>query len=315
MAALWLATFFVGIFLAPFVAQAGSENQSAVDGFPLEVTDALGKRLVIQHPPERIVSLTPSNTETLFAVGAGRLVVGVTQYCNFPTEAQSLPKVGGFAARTISVEAIVALRPSLVIIGDENHRMIAEALQPLGIPTISIKVRNFEDLYASIVEVGRVTGHRVEAEQMVRGMRARVAAVVERVRDIPESRRVKVYWEVFDEPLMSAGANSIIGQEIALAGGINIFADLKEDYPHISAEAVIMRNPQVILGPKLMRAQSLTLERLSKRPGWSAIEAIKMKKVAVLPDEPVSRPCPRLVEGVELIAEQLYPEFFPSAKP
>jgi len=293
-------------------AFAEAAGRPAVATFPLEVTDALGRKLLFQKAPERIVSLTPSNTETLFAVGGGERVVGVTRFCNYPDEAQALPKIGGFVARTISVEAIVALHPSLVVAGDENQRPIIEALEQLGIPVISVKVRDFGDLYTTILLQGRLVDREAAAIELVAKMRARVEAVTRRVASIPAEKRLRVFWEVFDEPLMGAGPRSIVGQEIALAGGINIFDDVQEDYPHVSTEAVIMRDPQIILGPKLMRASSLTAEHLAKRSGWSTITAVRLGRVVALPDEPVSRPGPRLVDGLELLAAQIYPEYFPA---
>jgi iron complex transport system substrate-binding protein len=280
-------------------------------GFPVKTTDALHRSVVVARPPQRIVSLAPSNTEILFAIGCGDRVKGVTTFCNYPVEATKLPKVGGYAGNTINLEAIVALQPDLVLAGEENQKTLIEALERLGIPSFAIKSRSFADLYEVILQVGTVTDRKEAAQALVASMRARVASIQERVAKIPPDQRVRVYWEVFDEPVMSAGPRSIIGQLITLAGGINIFDDVAEDYPHVSTEVIVARDPQVILAPSHPRAVPLSLERIASRPGWADITAVKKHRFAMLPADPTSRPGPRLVEGLELFAEALYPALFP----
>lgn len=306
---LWLGLWLCLLaFVGGNRAWAAPEAENAP---PSAVTDLLGRHVTLKTPVRRIVSLSPSNTEVLFRLGLGDKVVGVTSFCNYPAEARKLPKIGGFAARTISVESVVALRPDLVLAGDETQKSVTDSLEKLGLACVAIRVRDFDELYSSVRLIGKLGGKQSEAESLVSSIRARVERVVQTAQKIPVERRVRVYWEVFDEPLMSAGPRSIVGQQIALAGGINIFADLKEEYPHISAEAVLARNPDVILGPRYMREKALTAERLAARPGWAQLSAVKNKRVNTLPDEPVSRPGPRLVDGLELLAAELYPEYFP----
>lgn len=277
---------------------------------PLAITDALGRSVVFKSTPTRIVSLSPSNTEAVFALGAGEKVVGVTTFCDYPAAALAITKIGGFSARTINIEAIVALKPDLVLCGDQGHLPVIETLERLGIPVVSVKVRNFEDLYAHILQLGDILDRQEKARLLVDDIRRRVAAISQRVAGIPQDKKVCVYWEVFDEPLMSCGPRSIIGQLITLAGGRNIFDDLTDEFPQVSAEAVITRDPELIMGPELMRARSLTLERVRSRPGWSGIKAVREARLVILPDDAVARPGPRLVEGLALIAKALYPELF-----
>ncbi|MDR0352098.1 MAG: helical backbone metal receptor [Opitutaceae bacterium] len=277
----------------------------------MEIVDGFGRRVVIARRPERIVSLAPSLTEIVFAVGNGARLAGVTRFCNFPAEAEALPKVGGFAARTISIEAIVALRPDLVLAGDEGQRPVVEALERLGIPVAAAGVSDFETLFASIGLQGRLAGRGAETGALVAGLRARVEAVARRAAEIPAGRRARVYWEAFDEPLMSAGPRSLIGRQIALAGGVNIFGEAREPYPLVSGEAVVARNPHVILSSRILPARlALTGGRLARRPGWAGIDAVRAGRVFTLPDELVTRAGPRLVEGLELMARTIYPEWF-----
>ena len=300
----------LGYVLFPALPCATAHQAGVATHYPLHITDALGRKLTIQGNPRRIVSLSPSNTESLFALGAGKYVVGVTSFCDFPMEARAIKKIGGFAASTISIETIVALKPDLVLAGDRTQEGVIKALEALGVSVISVKVQSFEELYAQLLQLGEVLNENAEAQERVAYMRQRVQTIVKRSAGIAKEKRLKVYWEVFDEPLMSCGPRSIIGQQITLAGGINIFEDLREEFPQISAEAVIARNPAVIMGPELMRARSLSIERLRSRPGWEKLEAVQTGRLIILPDEPVARPGPRLVEGLTLIAARLYPDIF-----
>lgn len=272
-------------------------------------TDALGNSVTLKAAPQRIVSIAPSATEILFAVGAGGQVVGDTQFCNYPPEADKLPKIGGFSAETISIEKIVDLAPDLVIAGSASQRAVAEALAQAKIPTLLLDPRTFEEVYANIAQVGAVSGHGAQATQVVEQMRQRVDAVKATIATVPADKRPTLFWEVYDEPLMSAGPHTFIGQMIELAGAKSIFADATEDYPQVSAEVIVARNPQVILGPDA-HGGKLTAEQLAARPGWAQIDAVQNKRVYVLDGDTTSRPGPRLVEALEDLARTLYPALY-----
>jgi len=279
------------------------------DKFPLTLADDLGREVTLTGLPQRIVSLAPSNTEILFAVGAGDQVVGVTQYCNFPPEAQGREQIGGFSAKTISIEKIVDLEPDLVLAAGEIHQPVIEALDQLNIPVFSIDPNTLDEVYSGIELVGRLTGHEEEAAQVVAEMENRVAAVTERVNTIPQEERLTVYWEVFDEPRMTTGPSTFTGQLIELAGGVNIFADVSEEYPQISDEEVIGRDPAVIMGADTM-GDRLTTELVAQRPGWDQIEAVQKARIYLFDGDMVARAGPRLAQVLEVMAEALYPELF-----
>jgi iron complex transport system substrate-binding protein len=269
----------------------------------------MGREVTLKAVPRRIVSLAPSNTEVLFAVGAGDQVVGVTKYCNYPPEAQTREQIGGFAADTISVETIVALEPDLVLAIGESQRPVIEALEQVGIPVVALMASTFDDVYANIEQVGELTGHQEEATQVVAEMQKRVDTVTTVVAAIPQEERLPVFWEIWDEPLMTAGPSTFAGQAIELAGGVNIFADVTEDYPQVSAEEVVKRNPAVILGPDT-HGDKLTPEQVIQRPGWDQIEAVQEGRIHLIQGDIVSRPGPRLAEGLEAVAHALYPDLF-----
>ena len=298
---------WVGCLLASVSGVAAAEP-----AWPVSVQDALRRTVTVQAAPQRIVSLTPANTEILFALGCGDRVVGVTTFCDYPAEAKSRAKVGGFAASTVNIESLLALRPDLVVTGDEYHRKVVESLTKAGVPTVAIKASDFPGVFASMITLGKLTGQSKQAEALVQAQRARVDAVVARASKIRQVDRLRVYWEVFDAPVITTGPNTIIGQLIALSGGLNVFADIDSEFPQISTEAVIARDPQVILGPKVENADSLSLEKVRARAGWKGIDAVRKGHVYAVSADLTSRPGPRLVDGLELVARTLYPERFPA---
>jgi iron complex transport system substrate-binding protein len=289
------------------IAAPAAEPTAAPAAEP--ITDALGREVDVPADVIRVVSLAPSITEILFAVGAGSQVVGNTEYCDYPIEAEDLTKIGGFSADTISIESIVALEPDLVIGGSLAQASVAEALTAVDIPTLVFDPQTFDDVYNNITQIGVVTGHAAEAEAVVTAMRERVAAVEAIVAEIPDDQRPTVFYELFDEPLMTAGSNTFIGQMIDLVGAESIFADASEDYPQVSTEVIIERDPQVIVGPD-SHGDKLTIDQLAERPGWAEISAVRDGRIYLLDGDMVSRPGPRLADVLEELAQVLYPDQF-----
>lgn len=293
----------------------GSLQLRSVAGtsWPVTVSDAFGRSVTLQSEPKRIISLSPANTEILFAIGEGEQVVGVTTFCDFPADAASRPKVGGFAGSTVNLESVIALHPDLVLAGDEHHRAVIELLSKRGIPALSIKAADFGGVYGSIRLIGQATGRLPEADTLVKSMQARVETVAKQVARIRPVDRVRVFWEVFDAPLITSGRNSFIGQLIEMAGGVNVFADIDAEFPQVNSEAVIARDPQVILGPEVPGTETMSIDRLRARKGWAGIDAVRHGRVYALSGDLTSRPGPRLVDGLELVARTLYPKLFPSS--
>jgi iron complex transport system substrate-binding protein len=278
--------------------------------FPLTVTDVLGRHITIKTSPQRIVSLAPSITEQLFAVGAGARVVGVTIYDNYPPQVQQLERVGGYVAKSISVEKIISLRPDLVLSRGEIQKSVIEALERVGLAVVAIEPGDFDEVYATIVLIGRLTDRVQQATRVVAEMQQQVARIRERVATIPPAQRVTVFYKAYDEPLMTAGPSTFIGRMIEMAGGMNIFAELQESYPQVSAEEVLRRNPTVILAPA-NSGLSLSPAQTIQRPGWRSIAAVKNHRIHLLDDDLVSRPGPRLAEALEAVTRALYPDRFP----
>lgn len=296
--------------LASSSASISASRTAASSAFPVTVTDVLGRQVTIKAPPQRIVSLAPSNTERLFAIGAGEKVVGVTIYDNYPPQVQTLEQIGGYVAKSISVEKILSLKPDLVLSRGVIQQAVIASLERVGLPVVAIEPSDFEAVYAAIVLVGRLTGHEQQAAQVVAHMQHRVARIREKVAVIPPEQRVRVFYKVYDKPLITAGPSTFIGHMITMAGGVNIFADLTKSYPQVSAEEVLRRNPAVILSPT---SHGIPLSSTSTRqhPGWRHLDAVKHDRFYSLDDDLISRPGPRLVEGLEIIVKALYPDLLP----
>ena len=278
--------------------------------YPLTLKDDLGREVRLAVRPMRIVSLAPSITEILFAAGAGPQIAGVTSYCNYPPEAaKGREIVGGFSTQSLSVEKIISLKPDLVFAAGATHKPVADALAAAGVPVFNFEPKDFAGVYANILAAGALTGNTAQAEKVVADMKARVAKVSAVAAVIPQDQRVKVFYEVWDEPLIAAGPSTFIGQVIELAGGVNIFADVKEQYPTVSSEAVIARGPQLIVGPS-SHGEALTAEKIAARPGWASLAAVKAGRIVIVDGDIISRSGPRLADALEAVARGIYPERF-----
>lgn len=275
----------------------------------LSFVDARGVTVSLPAKAVRVVSLSPELTETLFAVGAGDAVVGVTTYCNYPAETASRQKIGGFSAKTISVETIVALKPDLVLGGLSAHGQLASQFERAGLRFAAMDVTGIASVYESIALLGRVAGDEAKAAALTASLKERVRAVEAKTASIPAARRPVVFWETWDEPLMSAGPRTFTAQIIEAAGGRNCFADASADWPVVSFEALLARNPDWIMAAESHGA-ALTMERLAKRSGWTSLKAVKAGKVALIDGDVASRAGPRFVEALEAMATILYPELF-----
>ncbi len=299
-----LALAAVLLLSAPSLFANANENS-----FPVTISDSRGIAVTIEALPNRIVSLSPSLTEILFAVDAGAAVSGVTTYCNYPEEALEKEQVGGFSAKTISIEKIVSLEPALVFADSSLHGPVMDTLESYGITVISTNATSIEDAYAIIEMVGTATGHRDRALSLINDMKARVAKVTEITNKIPAAKRLRVFWEVFDEPLMTAGPSTFIGQLVDLAGGSNIFADVTESWPQISHEELLARDPEVLMSSD-SHGDKFTADKIAARTGWHSLTAVKSGMIYLFDGDMVSRPGPRIVDSLEAIAAALYPDLF-----
>jgi iron complex transport system substrate-binding protein len=269
---------------------------------PFQAVDVLGRSVGLSGKAQRIISLSPAVTEILFAIGAGDSVVGGTDFCDYPPEAKQKPSVGGFSGNTVSVERIVSLKPDLVILSAEMHGKIIDILDRLSIPSFAMEPQTFAQVYQDIRTLGRLTGHIGNAERVVKTMREKIDAVQRR---FASERRVSVFWELWDDPLMTTGSSTFINEAISLAGGKNIFDDLTERWPTVSLEQILLRKPEWILSAT-DHGDRVNLQAITKRSGWSGIPAIRQGHVGLIDSDSISRGGPRLADAVEAIADLIH---------
>jgi iron complex transport system substrate-binding protein len=279
-----------------------------------DLVDDLGYSLTLTSPPERIVSLAPSNTEILFAVGAGDNVVGVTDFCNYPydfaawIEAGNMSSIGNYYGP--SVEPIIALDPDLVL-ATTGSLEAAENLRDLGYNVLVVEPTNLSFVLRDILLVGRATDRYSEAVALESEIKQRIDAVANQAADATSTP--KVYHEVWNEPLMSAGPGTFIDEIITLAGGENIFNDATTSWPTVSSEAIIEKNPDVMVFPDMyMGRQNFyeTIEAVENRPGWDIISAVQNDAIYEINADIISRSGPRLADALEALAKMIHPEIF-----
>jgi len=290
-------------------------NQGEADKFEGgDLVDDLGYSLTLTSPPERIVSLAPSNTEILFAIGAGDKVVGITDFCNYPynfaawIETGNMTSIGNFYGP--SVEPIVALNPDLVL-ASTGSLEATENLRELGYNVLVIEPRNITFVLRDILVVGRATNHYDEAVTLESEINQRIEAVTNQA--AAATTTPKVYHEVWNDPLMSAGPGTFINELITMAGGKNIFEDTTTSWPIVSSEAIIEKNPDVMFFPDMYMGVGNfyeTIENVASRPGWDTISAVQNGALYEINADIISRSGPRLVDALEIIAKMVHPEIF-----
>jgi iron complex transport system substrate-binding protein len=292
----------VGILIASIlIVLLGGCGQKAVVPTGRKITDSFGRTVEIPARPQRIVSLQPSHTEIIFAIGASDSLVGVTNYCDYPPAAKQKEKVGGF--QDPSVEKIVALKPDLVIAGSSHKAAVAQ-LEKLGIPVIAMEAKTLPDVAPLIESIATACGEETKGKQLAAGISARIEAVKKRTQAMDETKRPLVFYELWHDPLTTVGPGSFLNDLITLAGGTNLAADARSAYPAIAPEAVVKRNPDVILyAHKGQRSDDV-----ARRPGWSEVKAVKTGRIVFFDDENIfMRAGPRIADALELLAQSLRP--------
>jgi iron complex transport system substrate-binding protein len=275
----------------------------------LTVRDMLGRDLTLPAPPRRIVSLVPSVTETIFALGGEDRLVGVTDFCDYPPAARQKTRVGGMVAP--SLEAVAALRPDLVIGTTEGTREETFVqLVRLGIPTFLVAVHRLADMHDMIVRLGEVTGRQAAVGPLVARLDARIDAVRRAVATRPRPRVLYVVWP---DPLIVPGAPAHVTELIALAGGQSITAAERQDYPRFSLEAAIARAPDVIVLADHGASASGSRAGVAEPEKWrafSSLPAIKAGRLHSVDGNVLHRYGPRVVDGLEQLARAIHPEAF-----
>ncbi len=276
---------------------------------PLVLTDGLGRSVTLAGPAQRIVSLAPSNTEILYAVGAGAQVVGRDEFTNFPEEASSLPSIGG-SYGGYNAEAIVNLKPDLVLAAEINTPEQVKTLEDLGLTVYYLaNPKDLPGMYENLLLVAKMTGHTAETANLVETLKARVTAIEEKLTSVTE--KPSVFYELDSTDAnapYTIGPGTFMDLLIGMAGGTNIGAALDSPWVQLSLEELLVQDPDlIILGDS---NYGVTVESVAARAGWADLTAVQEGRVYPFNDDLVSRPGPRLVDGLEELAKLLHPELF-----
>lgn len=279
---------------------APAQSSETINTEKVEVTDFKGRSIVLDKAPERIVSLTPSSTEILFALGAGDKLVGVTNYCDYPEEAKKIEQVGTFEGP--NMELIKKAQPDVVLAGYIQEDAV-KALEGMGVPVIVSEAESFEAIFQSIELIGKITSTGAKAEEITRGMKNRIAEIEAKIKD---KEKPTVFYVVWVDPLTTAGSKTFINDVIKAAGGINV-AEKVEGWAKYSVEELLKDNPEMLVAALHSTDKGMNKEDLSKNQIFSKLEAVKQGKVHVISDDNIiSRPGPRIVQAVEEMYEVFY---------
>src|SRR5262245_23617239 len=290
----------VTLFFSGCAGNGTRVGQEIAAGKRRDFTDGIGRAVSIPSDPYRIVSLAPNLTEILFALELGDRIVGVTSYCDYPEAAKTKEKIGD----TINpnLEKIISLKVDLVVVSTSSQlENLTRRLDQLAIPVYVTNPRTVREVVASIRSLGEVTGTPERAAQLAAGMESRISAVEQRARSLP---RPSGFYVLQTGPLITAGRNTFINDLINIAGGKSISGDETADYPQFSRETVVARAPEIIVAPASHGSELVKQSDL--RRDFATTPAIRSNRIVWVNPDLIDRPRPRIVEGLEQLAEGLH---------
>jgi iron complex transport system substrate-binding protein len=312
------AAVIIIIVVAAFVYiyYSGAINQNSTQK-NISVTDDEGYITNMTSVPQRIISLAPSNTQILFAIGAGDRVVGITDYDHYPynftawIEAGNITSIGGFS--TPNKETIASLNPDLILATTINDPDVV-TLRSLGYNVLVLDPNDVNGILNDINMVGKATGTEQNATATVNNINIEISDISAKIAASNEPKPL-VYYEVWTPPLMSVGSTSFINDVISKAGGQNIFENETQQYPSVSSETIVQKNPDVILLPTEMANPGEapfygSVDEVKARPGWSAISAVKNNRVVIVNGDLFAEAGPRVGEQIAAAAQAFYPDLF-----
>ncbi|MDI3309955.1 MAG: ABC transporter substrate-binding protein [Thermoanaerobacterium sp.] len=280
---------------------ANSAKTEVKATFPLKITDFMDRQVTIKNQPKRIVSLSPSTTELIYAIGAGKDVVGVTNYDDYPPEVKSVAKVGGYEGPNI--EAILAQKPDIVFASNLSGKDQMETIEKSGIPVVVLEAQSINQIYDSIKILGEITGNVEKGNEIISNMKDKIKEINDKVKNLP---KVNVFCVVDTNGNWTAGKGTFIDELITLAGGNNVASDAN-GWAQYSMEKLIQKNPDVII----TSPHAANANEIKNMAGYKDTKAAKDGKIFVISnDDIVTKPSNRIVLGLEEIAKDLHPEAF-----
>ena len=288
----------------PLCAQSAPANPPVAPP-TREVVDEIGRTMRIPQPVRRIVSLAPSLTETIYALGLQDRLVGDTDYCDYPPDAQKKTKVGG--AINPSLEVIVSLHPDLVLVTKSfNLLETVQSLAELGIPSYATDPHTVADIIASTKKLAEVLGAPEAGASVAADMQEHLAGLAAGLDALPPKRVLFVVWT---RPLISVGKNTFLADALLHAGAVSI-VDSRQNWPQVNLEEVARLQPDyLVFAESHSEAAPREVETLATLPGWKILNAVSNRRYAIVSDA-VNRPAPRIVSAIEELARQLHPEAF-----
>ena len=284
------------LMLALLVAKTGESRLAR---------DHSGQTVSVPDNPLRVVSLAPSITEIVFALGEGDRLKGVTQHCDFPAEAQSLPKIGSYVH--LDLERIVALKPDLCIaVRDGNPQNVVTEIEAIGIPVYTVDPRGLDTAVGTVLELGQLLNASSKAQHLANEMRTRIERV--KVRVAGAGGRPRVFFQIGTAPIVSAGTNTVINELIVAAGGQNL-AEGPVSYPRFSREQVLALQPEIIIITAMTKEPDLEKEGAEWRQ-YDGLPAVRNNRVFIVDGDLFNRPTPRIIKGLEALAGIIHPELF-----
>lgn len=268
------------------------------------LVDQTGVQVEIPVTPRRVLSLAPSITEMIYSLAAEQSLLGATRFSNYPPAARFLPRIGSYVQ--LDLEKIVAMKPDLCLaIKDGNPRRTVDAIKDFGIPVFAIDPRNIEQIKDTFLTLGDILGVSKRAEAVVADIDHRLMQVKNRV--AASRTRPRVFFQISYAPIISAGRNSYIDQLIALAGGRNVAGDLP-GYPRFSWENLLLLQPEVVLISSMTGEKSPEMLKTAWQQ-WREIPAVRNNQLHIVDADLFNRPTLRLIDGLEILARILHPDF------
>jgi len=265
--------------------------------------DEMGRKVDIPPNPRRIVSLAPNITESLFALGLNNEIAGVTMFSDYPPSARLKPKVGSFI--NVSLEKIAALSPDLIIAtANGNRKETILHLARIGFSVYVIHPECFEDIFRSILNLGRITGREGDANKLVQTLRNRVRHVISKTRGL---KRPKVFFQIGIDPIVSVGKDTIHNRLITLAGGTNVTGDVKIEYPRLNIEKIIRAKPDIIVMSSMKRGEDFARVKNTWEK-WKDIPAVRNNRIYIIDSDLTDHFSSRIVDGLEQLARFIHPE-------
>jgi iron complex transport system substrate-binding protein len=283
-----------------------------VPQFPMTITDDLGRKVQIDKLPQRIVSLAPSNTEIVYALGLEDKLVGTTDYDDYPEAAKSKPRVSSYT--TPDLEKVVAVQPDLILAESIDEKTALPAMEQLGLTVIVTSATSIDTILNDIKMIGEINGKSQEAAALVDSLNARIQAVVSKTDTLTPEQRPRVLYVIWNDPIWTMGGNTYTDDLISKAGGVNIFSKDFEKSRIVSLESIIEKDPQVILVSGMATSKDMIYNGIMKDSRLSGVSAISNNRVYKISDANLTeRPGPRIVDGLEEVARLLHPEIFGTA--